>query len=55
MITLISPKGAAKLRCAGGGAQRLVFRVNEPKKTRARSTRTRSADITHLYVDCICS
>ncbi len=33
---------AAKLRWAGGGAQRPVSRVNEPKKTGARSARART-------------
>jgi hypothetical protein len=34
--------GAAKLRWLGGGAQRPVWHVKEPKKTGARSTRKRS-------------
>ena len=41
--------GAAKLRLAGG-AQRLVLRVNEPKKTAERSTRARTCGQTPLVV-----
>ncbi len=32
-------RGAVKLGWVGGGAQRPVVRVNEPKKTGARSVR----------------
>jgi hypothetical protein len=41
--------GAAKLRLAGG-AQRLVWRVNEPKKTAMRSARARTSGQTPLVV-----
>jgi hypothetical protein len=34
--------GAAKLRLPGGGAQRPVCHVNEPKKTGGRSARART-------------
>ncbi len=41
--------GAAKLRLAGG-AQRLVWRVNEPKKTAMRSARARTSGKNPLVV-----
>jgi hypothetical protein len=41
--------GAAKLRLAGG-AQRLVLRVNEPKKTAVRSARARTSGQTPIVV-----
>jgi hypothetical protein len=40
-------RGALKLKWVGGGAQRPVWRVKEPKKTGARSSRARSAAKTH--------
>jgi len=46
--------GAAKLRWAGGGAQRPVGRGNEPKKTGARSARARTRGqnplVYHIFI-----
>jgi hypothetical protein len=41
--------GAAKL-CLARGAQRLVWRVDEPKKTAMRSARARTSVLTPLVV-----
>ncbi len=41
--------GVSKLRWLGGGAQRPVLDVNEPKKIGARSAGTFGAAITHQF------
>jgi hypothetical protein len=53
-LSLISPEDncienerSTKQRWAGGGAQRIVLCVNEPKQMGARITRARSAIETH--------
>jgi hypothetical protein len=52
----ILPEGSAKLRWAGGGAQRPVGRGNESKKTGARSARARTRGqnpLVYFIFDCI--
>jgi hypothetical protein len=48
LYCIYSPEGSAKLRWAGGGAQRLVMRVFGPKNTGAHSAR--SAKTTNVKI-----